>query len=525
MTGSSSRSAPGGIPAFWLLLAIGVWLGVFAGLRPLMPEEARYAGVAWDTLRAGSGFVPLMDGLPYVHKPPLFYWIAEVAFRLFGVNEWTARAPSWLAAWGAVVATYAFVRHYRGATVAAVAAIVLATQPFFFGGAQFANLDMLVAAFIGMSIMAGATAVLQAAAQRSWRRWIVAAAVAAALGVLAKGLIGIVLPGVVLVAWLLATRRRHAWKVLFWPPAIVVFAALAVPWFVAMQLRFPGFFDYFFVYQQFDRYVESDFANTQPFWFYLPVIAGLALPWSLWSGGLWHRAFWTDTATGRDLRWLMAVWVGVVVVFFSIPSNKLVGYAMPVLPAIAVLIAEVVVTAWRRTPADYVKRAGLASLIAAMLVCTVGVWLADTNAKNSAKPLATEIGPQMQAGDTLVTLHTYPYDLSLYAGLREPAWIVYDWDGPDIARRDNWRRELWDAGQFDTDAGEDVLVSFEETVTRMCSDPQRTFWFWGTLQDGESYRTLRGRSPQAIDGKKAVWRVVTDRAFKTAFCGEMPKAG
>jgi len=125
----------------------------------------------------------------------------------------------------------------------------------------------------------------------------------------------------------------------------------------------------------------------------------------------------------------------------------------------------------------------------------------------------------------LVTLHTYPYDLSLYAGLREPAWIVYDWDGPDIARRDNWRRELWDAGQFDTDAGEDVLVSFEETVTRMCSDPQRTFWFWGTLQDGESYRTLRGRSPQAIDGKKAVWRVVTDRAFKTAFCGEMPKAG
>ncbi|MFQ6689789.1 glycosyltransferase family 39 protein, partial [Bordetella pertussis] len=104
-----ARSWP--LPAAgWLLLAVGVWLAFLSWMRPLaLPDEGRYAGVAWDMLRNGSFAVPLIDGMPYFHKPPLYYWLAELSFRLFGVNEWAARLPSALAAWASAVALYLFV--------------------------------------------------------------------------------------------------------------------------------------------------------------------------------------------------------------------------------------------------------------------------------------------------------------------------------------------------------------------------------------------------------------------------------
>src|SRR3546814_16091631 len=120
-------------------------------------------------LRSGSPAVPLLDGMPYFHKPPLYYWLAEFSFYLFGLNEWAARLPSWLAAWGALAALYAFVRQYRGAATATLAAVILGTMPFYYGGAQFANTDMLVASLVSMCVLAGAAAVLRAETGRAYR--------------------------------------------------------------------------------------------------------------------------------------------------------------------------------------------------------------------------------------------------------------------------------------------------------------------------------------------------------------------
>ncbi|MFQ6687203.1 dolichyl-phosphate-mannose--protein mannosyltransferase, partial [Bordetella pertussis] len=146
----------------------------------------------------------------------------------------------------------------------------------------------------------------------------------------------------------LAWRRDwRGLRALLWPPAILAFAVVAVPWFWLMQVRYPGFFQYFFVHQHFERFAQTGFNNVQPFWFYLPVIAGLALPWSLWAGGLLRKQFWAADADPDGLRRLALVWLAVIVAFFSMPQSKLVGYIMPVLPPLAFLLAEVVMGALR----------------------------------------------------------------------------------------------------------------------------------------------------------------------------------
>ena len=166
-------------PAGWFLLAIGAWLAALIWYRPLtLPDEGRYAGVAWDMLRAGSHGVPLLDGMPYFHKPPLYYWLSEFFFALFGPHPWLARLPSWMAAWGTSIALYFFVLRHRDRATATMTTLILACMPFFYGGAQFANLDMLVAGMISLCVLAAAETALRAERVRpiascrwSPRRW------------------------------------------------------------------------------------------------------------------------------------------------------------------------------------------------------------------------------------------------------------------------------------------------------------------------------------------------------------------
>ena len=177
---------------------------------------------------------------------------------------------------------WATTRRRAGAAIANATVLVLATMPFFFAAAHFANLDMPVAACIALTIVFAADAALALRDGAPWRRTLVLAWACAALGVLAKGLIGIVLPGLVLVLWLLALRQARTILRLVSPLGVAVFLLIAAPWFIVVQERYPGFARYFFVYQHFERFTAGGFNNPQPWWFYPVVLCGLALPWSLW---------------------------------------------------------------------------------------------------------------------------------------------------------------------------------------------------------------------------------------------------
>ncbi len=123
------------IPAWLVLAAIALWLAGLAWSRPLtLPDEGRYAGVAWEMLRSHSYFVPLMDGMPYFHKPPLYYWLAQLSFAVFGLSEWAARLPSLLIAWASIAGVYGFARRYRGERFASAPCWCSPACPFSMAG-------------------------------------------------------------------------------------------------------------------------------------------------------------------------------------------------------------------------------------------------------------------------------------------------------------------------------------------------------------------------------------------------------
>jgi len=266
-----------------LLGLLALWLLATMGWRPLLlPDEGRYAEVARAMLHNGL-LVPMLDGLPFFHKPPLFYWLDIAAMHLLGENVFAARFGSFVGAWVMGAALLFAMRRWHGPRVAAIALGLLATTPFFFIGAQYANHDMLVGGLIAAAVLAIARAVDEP--PRVDLRWLIAGWVLCALAMLAKGLIGFVLPALVIGPWLLAQGRWRQVLGLLHPLALLAFAIVAAPWFVAMQLRFADFFDYFFIEQHFRRFAQTGFNNQHGVWFFVVAMPLLTLPRSACTRG------------------------------------------------------------------------------------------------------------------------------------------------------------------------------------------------------------------------------------------------
>ena len=477
--------------AMLVLMATVAWLAATSWWRPLaLPDEGRYVGVAWEMLHSRDWLAPTLDGLPFLHKPPLWYWLTAAAMSAFGAHEWAARLASLTGATLAAWALYLFVRRWADAARARTVLIVLLTMPLYFGGAQYANHDMLVAAFVTMAILAAAHAVLLREASAPWRSTLLCAYALAALGVLTKGLIGAVLPALVLAGWLLATRRFRSLALLAWWPGWLVFGLIAVPWFVAMQARYDGFLDYFVVVQHFKRYAGGGFNNERAWWFYAAALALLTLPWSPWIALVLRRRFFAD-GPRRDLRMLTAVWLAVVLVFFSLPRSKLVGYVLPVLPALAFLLAEAV--AARRVRAI----AGAAALICVAIVAGVGIA-----APHSAQPAAESMRDRMTVRDRVLVLDRPVYDLAFYLRLVGPVPVASDWDSAPW--RDDWRRELLDAAAFAPDAARRILLPSDQASEWLCR--AGTTWVFGDADSAQRHRWLTQAQPVYSDASLAVWR-------------------
>jgi 4-amino-4-deoxy-L-arabinose transferase-like glycosyltransferase len=486
----------------WFVAALALlWLAATAWVRPLMlPDEGRYAAVAWEMLRSGDWLTPTLNGLPFFHKPPLFYWITAAAMSLFGVNGWAARAAPMFGAWLGAFALYLFVRRWVSARTARLSLIVLLTQPLFYLGGQYANLDMLVAGCISATILLLAHAALSHERALPYRGALAGGYAMAAVGMLAKGLIGFVLPGLVLVAWLLLRRQWRTLLALIWWPGVIVFMLVAAPWFIAMQSRFPAFLDYFFIVQHFKRFAEGGFNNPMPFWFYPAVLLLFSLPWLPWLHRLFRRDYLGDSERG-PVRLLMALWLIAITGFFSLPQSKLLGYILPAVPPLAFLTAD----AFRSiaSPSATARRMWWAGALLGVLFSFGAVAAYALKAKDSSRELAGVLAVQRGERDAVFMLHQYAYDLPFYARLREPVTVVDDWASPEIKRHDDWRKELVDAGQFAPVLAASVLIAPAALPAALCRN--RVNWLIGP--SGVGYPFLALAEKVSSQREVTLWKI------------------
>lgn len=506
MTARATGPATGQVAGIALLAF--AWLAMLAWARPLMlPDEGRYVGVAWEMLRSGDWVVPTLDGLPYFHKPPLFYWITAAAMSALGTGEWATRVAPLLGAWLGAMSVFLLARRWWDERSARIALGVLLVQPLFFIGGQFANLDMLVAGCITATVALLAHATLLAESGRPHRAALLGAYAAAALGVLAKGLIGVVLPGAVVVAWLVAGRRwRSLWRLLSVPGALVCLA-IAAPWFLAVQQRFDGFFDYFFVVQHFRRFAETGFNNVQPFWFYPAVVVLFTLPWLPWLRPQLARGRLADPARG-DLRLLAWLWAGTVVLFFSIPKSKLLGYVLPAVPPLALLIADGLASWQAASPrgARWWRLSAAVTVVLSMTAVAVLAVRAPRSTKDVALALRALRGPQ----EPVLMLANYYFDLPLYARLDRPVPVVLDWDDPGLRRHDTWRKELADAGDFAPPADRAVLMAPAALDAALCAAP--VTWVVGPRDAPSRFAVLVAAEARKRGRTAMLWRLDREAA-------------
>ncbi len=489
------------------------WAAFTLWARPLMlPDEGRYAGVAWEMLRSGEWLTPTLNGLPYFHKPPLFYWITATALWLVGPHEWAARVASLLGAVLGATSLYMFTRRWSSERAARAGLVVLFAQPLWLIGGQFANLDMLVAGCISATIVLLAHAVLLADHGKPWRAVLTGAWAMAALGVLAKGLIGFVLPALVIFVWLVLRRRWRSLFSLLWWPGILAFLMLTTPWFATMQHRFPDFLDYFFVVQHFKRFAQGGFNNVMPFWFYPLVLCAAFLPWLPWL----VRSFRPQGAASdpqqqqqqqQAIRLLLRVWPILVVGFFSLPQSKLLGYVLPAVPPLAFMAANGFLA-----KAPLSRRAlrlwwGAAAL-ASVLSLSVLTWLA-AHPTHSTQDFALVLRAQRAPEEPVVMLDSYYFDLPFYARLTKPVTLAEHWDDPKLHQQDSQRKELADAGQFDKTAAADRLILPDALPALLCRSA--TTWVLGPTTALAHHPFLQTAADVRHHDGITLWRVDRSR--------------
>lgn len=513
-----------------ILLFYCFWLGSYPVFTP---DEGRYCEAAREMLVSGDFITPRVDGVVFLDKPILYYWMQAASLYLFGVNEWAIRLIPMLCGVLGCLLTYACGRQLFDRRTGILSAIILSTTYLYYGGAHYANLDLEVAFFISASLLLFLTGL------RSSGRWrdglIITSYVCAALAVLTKGLIGIVFPVMIVGIWTLLFWEWRSLKRIHLMLGLTLFMIIVAPWYVKVQQANPRFFQYFFVTQHIQRFLSSGtFNNASPFWFYMPVLMAGFFPWIMFLAP-------AITNIVRDVKQkrgpyenacFFLIWFVAIFVFFSIPRSKTVGYLLSAMPAAAMMTGHylsicfdhpdrrslgtavltltaigsgiaaailLVVFKWTAMPPEYAPHLFIAAgLIMLTVVSAVLLWLcratpqrffvmcvissvifllsvivgaSDYN-RTSTKSLVTELRTLIKPDEEVINYFKFYQDLPLYLG--KEVTVVANWNSPAISLRDNWTRELW-YGMIFQHSAERLII--EDTFWEKWRGDKRVFVF------------------------------------------------
>lgn len=466
---------------------------LFLESYPLIsPDEGRYAEVAREMLYTHNYITPTLNGVVFLDKPPLYFWISAFIMHLGGVHEWSARFVSTLFGFFGLVGIYLTGYALYGRRTGLIAAAILISMPLYFLSAHFANCDLLVAVCITLSLF-GALIAIVYPESRYRRLYVYFAYICCGLAILAKGLMGIILPAFIIGLFILFCKQWSLIKRMHLLSGLCIVLAITLPWFILVSRENNSFLYYFFYVQHFQRFVSQDFNDQHWFGFYLPIVVMGAWPWCLYLyDGIRNAYNKVLDKQESQIDYFLIIWVLATLVFFSIPASKSVGYILPVFPPLALLIARYfshsttkmfnvpvlinLVTIFAvgilfmvyphllRVPVDRKLSAilGMALVIIGfscvfvyrrykqpiyvimvinltLLLCILGLGYIKTS--DSAEKVAMWLRLRNVAPPSIYLYQSYPFEAPYY--LRSPLNVVFpNWQDPALVKDDSWYGEF-----------------------------------------------------------------------------------
>jgi 4-amino-4-deoxy-L-arabinose transferase-like glycosyltransferase len=337
----------------FLFPILGIWLllyGSFALVRPplLDDADALHAEAAREILQTHDWVTLHVNRIRYLEKAPLLYWSIAASFKVFGQRDWAARLPLALYALALFLVIFAFGRRLFGSLPSGFyAALCLMTASGIFGFTRILMPDVILCLWISLAMYFFWKSLGEAKPSLATA---LGFAICCALGVLTKGLVGVVLPLAIVLIYLFFTRNlRH---LLRWHPitGFIGFLIIAVPWHILAALRNPsfdthGFLRFYFVQEQFARYFSHGTPNnldSVPLPIFWLLLLAFIAPWCIFALTVlarlrWAQVFHREALEERQLAMLLLViWAVVVMVFFSIPARQE-YYVLAALPPLALL--------------------------------------------------------------------------------------------------------------------------------------------------------------------------------------------
>ncbi len=324
--------------AFFVLLSL--FLSYEIGNRPFaVPDEARYVEISREIAETGDFVTPKLNGVKYFEKPPLFYWTEAVNIKHFGINFSAQRATQVAIAILGLLAMFCSMLKIYGSHTAYISSSVLSTSLLFFIQSRFINLDLLLSVCLACSLFSYMLAVIKNYREKLFIRLFY---VFSALACLTKGLIGCVLPGMIIWVWVLCSsysfdEKIEKLKKSLDPIGIVLFLVIFSPWHVICGIKNKGFFEFYFIYEHFTRYLTDSHQRFQPLWYFVPIVLVGLTPWTGFLFGKIEN--FKRIRVDENLKFL-TTWIVVVILFFSISKSKLIPYVLPVFFPLACMISE-----------------------------------------------------------------------------------------------------------------------------------------------------------------------------------------
>jgi 4-amino-4-deoxy-L-arabinose transferase-like glycosyltransferase len=332
------------------------------GMGLVGADEPRYAQIAHEMLvrfdsahtlkgKLSACVTPYLYGRPWLEKPALYYWRAMFLFQDFGVHDWSARLPSTTFAFVMVCLIYLHMRRFRPGGHLDAALITVACAGII-GFSRGASTDMQMAAPLCIGLLGW-----YAWYETNSKFWLYDIYFFTGLATLAKGPVAPFLAFLIIAAFALLRKEWRIVRRTLWWPGIVLYFAMVLPWFIAVQHQNPTFFREFFLEHNLERFATDRYRHEQPFWYYLAVVALAVMPWSVVAMRALVDGIQTSAAEwrlrhsragkpvpvnrpGDAFPEFLVLWALIPIIFFSFSQSKLPGYVLPSIPPITILTGD-----------------------------------------------------------------------------------------------------------------------------------------------------------------------------------------